>query len=506
MDRLQKSFLVTLSLLALLTDPGSGFSITEGPSNVTALAGTEARFNCTVTEGWQILIWLFEGQPVLSVTYPGKAIITDKSYSQQGYNKSTEFTSELTIHNVQLNNSGRIECSLQTVSGNQYAFLSVQVNGSLDIKDHNLTVRMNQTIEIVCEAVGWDPAPHITWMVNNISVDNSYYITNQSQGSNSLYNEDSILTLTPVINSTVICLAAILALTKPQSATMTLVVYPPPKSGTNEDDGRIRTIILAVVLSIVGFLLLILIILLLVCCCKKKESNYQKEMRKVSKQNLETVSDSGNENYGYSPEEQKHTKQMSRAPLPPPPADSGFRGPEQDLAVGSASEISTYLSSSSQSLPSISPVPPLYHFNEHSQKHTVQQSRRISQRQSRVISSKIQKPTVHWPQKRKLKPQTKQSNGQHYYTRKVYFQRWQSSGHSTYTKKLTYHPKQSETQDPQRHTQHLRRKYKYPKIQQKKGQHSKSWAQPQHQKAQASERKQLHPSSKTKAPRVQFLL
>ncbi|XP_054829615.1 immunoglobulin superfamily member 5 isoform X5 [Eublepharis macularius] len=362
MDRLQKSFLVTLSLLALLTDPGSGFSITEGPSNVTALAGTEARFNCTVTEGWQILIWLFEGQPVLSVTYPGKAIITDKSYSQQGYNKSTEFTSELTIHNVQLNNSGRIECSLQTVSGNQYAFLSVQ------------------------------------------------------------------------------------------------------------------------------------------------ESNYQKEMRKVSKQNLETVSDSGNENYGYSPEEQKHTKQMSRAPLPPPPADSGFRGPEQDLAVGSASEISTYLSSSSQSLPSISPVPPLYHFNEHSQKHTVQQSRRISQRQSRVISSKIQKPTVHWPQKRKLKPQTKQSNGQHYYTRKVYFQRWQSSGHSTYTKKLTYHPKQSETQDPQRHTQHLRRKYKYPKIQQKKGQHSKSWAQPQHQKAQASERKQLHPSSKTKAPRVQFLL
>ncbi|XP_054829613.1 immunoglobulin superfamily member 5 isoform X3 [Eublepharis macularius] len=404
MDRLQKSFLVTLSLLALLTDPGSGFSITEGPSNVTALAGTEARFNCTVTEGWQILIWLFEGQPVLSVTYPGKAIITDKSYSQQGYNKSTEFTSELTIHNVQLNNSGRIECSLQTVSGNQYAFLSVQ------------------------------------------------------------------------------------------------------ESGTNEDDGRIRTIILAVVLSIVGFLLLILIILLLVCCCKKKESNYQKEMRKVSKQNLETVSDSGNENYGYSPEEQKHTKQMSRAPLPPPPADSGFRGPEQDLAVGSASEISTYLSSSSQSLPSISPVPPLYHFNEHSQKHTVQQSRRISQRQSRVISSKIQKPTVHWPQKRKLKPQTKQSNGQHYYTRKVYFQRWQSSGHSTYTKKLTYHPKQSETQDPQRHTQHLRRKYKYPKIQQKKGQHSKSWAQPQHQKAQASERKQLHPSSKTKAPRVQFLL
>lgn len=98
----------------------------------------------------------------------------------------------------------------------------------MNIKDHNLTIRENQTIEIVCEAVGWDPAPQITWMVNNITVDNSNYITNQSQGTNGLYNEDSILTLTPLTNATVICLAAILALSEPQSATVALVVHPPP--------------------------------------------------------------------------------------------------------------------------------------------------------------------------------------------------------------------------------------------------------------------------------------
>ncbi|XP_048350468.1 immunoglobulin superfamily member 5 isoform X4 [Sphaerodactylus townsendi] len=229
MDSPQKCFWMTLSLLCFLTDPGFGFSIIEGPSNLTVLAGMEAHFNCTVSEGWQILIWLFEGQPVLSVTYPEKVIITDKSYGQKGYNKGTEFTSELIIYNVQLNNSGKIECSIQTTSGHEYAFLSVQVNGSLNIEDHNMTVTENQTVEIICEAVGWDPVPHITWMVNNISVDNSDYITNQSQGSNGLYNEESILTLTPVTNSTVICLAAILALSKLQSATMTLVVYPPPK-------------------------------------------------------------------------------------------------------------------------------------------------------------------------------------------------------------------------------------------------------------------------------------
>ncbi|XP_060091113.1 immunoglobulin superfamily member 5 isoform X2 [Heteronotia binoei] len=242
MDSPQKCFWMTLSFLGFLTDPGFSSSIIEGPSNFTALVGMDAYFHCTVSEGWQILIWLFEGQPVLSVTYPGKVIITDKSYNQQGYNKSTEFTSELTIYNVQLNNSGRIECSIQTMGGNQYAFLSVQ------------------------------------------------------------------------------------------------------ESDINEDDGRIRTIILAVVLSVVGFLLLIIIIFLIVCCCRrKKESSYQKEMRKVSvkqnvtDQNLETI-DSGNENYGYSPEEQEHTKQIPRHHSFSP-VDSSFFGLEQDLEVGSVSEV-----------------------------------------------------------------------------------------------------------------------------------------------------------------------
>lgn len=93
-----------------------------------------------------------------------------------------------------------------------------------------MAVRKNQTIEIVCEALGWAPAPHITWMVNNISVANSGYITGQSQGSSGLYNEESILTLTPATNSTVTCLAAIDALSKPQYATMTFFVLdePPP--------------------------------------------------------------------------------------------------------------------------------------------------------------------------------------------------------------------------------------------------------------------------------------
>lgn len=92
------------------------------------------------------------------------------------------------------------------------------------IKDHNSTVRKNETIDIVCEALGWAPAPNMTWMINDSFVDKSRYVTNHSQGSNDLHNEGSTLTLTPMANETLTCLAYIEALPKPQNATVTLIV------------------------------------------------------------------------------------------------------------------------------------------------------------------------------------------------------------------------------------------------------------------------------------------
>ncbi|KAF7251341.1 Immunoglobulin superfamily member 5 [Varanus komodoensis] len=268
-------------LLFCFSDPGFGYYIIEGPRNLTVLAGSDARFNCTVSDGWKIIIWLFDGSPKLSVLSTGQIIQTDQRYNQQSYRNGTRFTSELIMYDVQLNDSGQIKCSIQDADDNKYAFLSVQVKGSLDIKDRNFTVRMNRTINIVCEALGWAPAPHIFWMANNISLDNSVYVTSQHQGLNGLYNEESILTLTPMTNVTVTCLAALDALSKPQYATVNVTVYEPsPIESDKNEDWRTRTIILAVVLSVVGLLLLILIILLIICCCKrKKESNYQKEMR-----------------------------------------------------------------------------------------------------------------------------------------------------------------------------------------------------------------------------------
>lgn len=109
-----------------LTGLGFCYSITKGPENATVLAGSEARFNCTVSAGWKVLIWLFKGSPVLTVLSSQGSVETTERFTSRNYSAGDEFTSELIIHNTQLSDSGRIECSIQQPSQNNFAFLSVQ--------------------------------------------------------------------------------------------------------------------------------------------------------------------------------------------------------------------------------------------------------------------------------------------------------------------------------------------------------------------------------------------
>uniref|UniRef100_A0A8U7MV17 Uncharacterized protein n=1 Tax=Corvus moneduloides TaxID=1196302 RepID=A0A8U7MV17_CORMO len=96
------------------------------PDNATVLAGSEARFNCTVSAGWKVLIWLSKGSPVLTVINSQGSVETTDRFTSHNYTTGNEFTSELIIHNTQLSDSGRIECSIQQPSENNFAFLSVQ--------------------------------------------------------------------------------------------------------------------------------------------------------------------------------------------------------------------------------------------------------------------------------------------------------------------------------------------------------------------------------------------
>ncbi|XP_008105708.1 immunoglobulin superfamily member 5 isoform X2 [Anolis carolinensis] len=225
MDRYYQWTGLILSLLTILSDPGFGASIIEGPQNQTVLAGSEARFNCTVSERWKVLIWLFDGNPQLTLIWNGTSFDSPR-FSQQGHTSGTTFTSELTIADVKLTDSGQIKCSIQNDQDNKYAYLSVQESGN--------------------------------------------------------------------------------------------------------DYARIRTIILAVVLPIVALLLVILIILLIVCCKRKKESDYQKEIKKntaetqTTNRNLGTITHSGNENYGYDPEETMYDTVQMRGIVPVSPRNYGL--------------------------------------------------------------------------------------------------------------------------------------------------------------------------------------
>lgn len=109
--------------------PGLGFcySVIQGPTNATVLAGSEARFNCTVSLDWVILIWLSNGNPVLTVTSAyGPVLGPSDRFTSQNYTSSSGVTLELIIHNTQLSDSGKIECSTQQFGESGFAFLSVQ--------------------------------------------------------------------------------------------------------------------------------------------------------------------------------------------------------------------------------------------------------------------------------------------------------------------------------------------------------------------------------------------
>lgn len=89
------------------------------------LVGQEARFNCTVSRGWSLIMWALKGTVVLSVT-PMGVIITSSHFTSENYTEGDDFTSEMIIHDVQLSDAGQIKCSLQNSGREGSAFLSVQ--------------------------------------------------------------------------------------------------------------------------------------------------------------------------------------------------------------------------------------------------------------------------------------------------------------------------------------------------------------------------------------------
>lgn len=311
--------------------------VTQGPSNATVLVGSQARFNCTVEGSWRTIFWFMKRAPILTVS-PDKGVDTpDKRFSAVNYTRANFFTSELIISDVRISDTGTIECN---IFSSEYfsAYLSVQVNGTLQITNGSFTTVINEITYVVCQASGWLPAPHITWMTNNSPVDPSNYVTTQhSVGSEGLQNAVSTLNMTFGENGTVTCLASIEALPTPQSATVSLTVREQPVVSNNSLDQR-DVIIIAVTVSIGGLLLIIIIILLIIFCCrrrKKEESSYQSQLKKVSAQRANNVSTISNSRAMKADLEDNEEEPATRRPLPKTPSEassiSNSFGAEQNL-------------------------------------------------------------------------------------------------------------------------------------------------------------------------------
>ncbi|XP_054980518.1 immunoglobulin superfamily member 5 [Sorex araneus] len=311
-----------LKLTVLQADASN--QILEGPRDATVLAGSEARFNCTVSPGWQLLMWTLNGVVVLSLT-PSEVIVTNERFTEQSYpvGAGGGNISELTIHSVQLGDAGQVSCSLQGNGQSSTAVLSVQAVGTLSIPKTGPVLR-NQPCNVTCNASGWTPLPELSWELEIPAVNSSYSNVLEPNNPNST---SSVLTLVPQDSGPVTCVARMRGLSEPRSVTANLtVVSSLGGSGPGPALPTWAIVLLAVSLTL---LLILIITLVVIFCCyyprrrEKKAWSYQSEVRKPADVKPSSTSDvktrGGEENSGYiSDERQTHSERAGGQRQDPP--------------------------------------------------------------------------------------------------------------------------------------------------------------------------------------------
>ncbi|XP_004446672.1 immunoglobulin superfamily member 5 isoform X1 [Dasypus novemcinctus] len=314
-----------LVLLAVLAASGYCYQILEGPKNSTAVEGSEARFNCTVSQGWQLIMWALNGMVVLSIT-PKESIITNSRFTSATYQEDGNFTSEMIIHAVQLNDTGLIRCSIQNSNWDKYSFLSVQVVGDLHIPVGGLVVTHDEPCNFTCYALGWSPLPDLAWEMGLPVARWRSWVREPADHRSAV----SGLSLTARGNGTLTCIAKVKGLNVLKSVTVNLTVLPPPLGSSDNDKPSSswpdwpQPLVLAT--ALLAMVAVVLIIFCCCCCCcgncccrkccpcsfccrrKKKGSSYPSKIRisaelKRNNETLETKTKGGKENFGYSSDE-----------------------------------------------------------------------------------------------------------------------------------------------------------------------------------------------------------
>ncbi|XP_049641577.1 immunoglobulin superfamily member 5 [Suncus etruscus] len=261
---------VLAALVVLAGLPGAEYNnqILDGPRDATVLAGSEARFNCTVSDGWKLIMWALNGVVVLSLT-PTQTIITNERFTSERYWEDGNLVSELIIYDVQPKDAGQVRCSLQDSDRDRSALLAVQVVGTLSIPKTGHVLK-GQPCNVTCCASGWIPLPELSWKLE-ISANNwSYSSTSEPSDPQ---RTSSILTLVPHDNGSVTCVAAMRGLPEHKSITANLTVV----SSLGDDSGQALPTWAIALLAVSFSLLLILIIVLVVLYCCYYPSRREKK-------------------------------------------------------------------------------------------------------------------------------------------------------------------------------------------------------------------------------------
>ncbi|XP_070263275.1 immunoglobulin superfamily member 5 isoform X1 [Myotis yumanensis] len=305
--------LAALVVVAGLAGFGSSYQIIEGPKNATVLVGQEARFNCTVSGGWRLIMWALKGTVVLSVT-PMGVIITNNHFTSENYTEGDNFTSEMIIHDVQLSDAGHIKCSIQNSGHEGSAFLSVQVVGELLVHTDSLVVIEDEPCNVTCRAVGWNPLPELSWELCVPVSNSSFYSVLEPGDPPSLL---SILTLTPTGSGNLTCVAKMKGLQARHSFMISLTVAPPP-SGTSLPTWALALLVVSFLLL---FILIIVLIVIFYFCVSRREKTESSSLRKAAdvetnQETFEPKLKGGNENYGYNAESASSPAKSSGPSLP----------------------------------------------------------------------------------------------------------------------------------------------------------------------------------------------
>lgn len=90
------------------------------PQHLRALKGTDAQFNVTVLEKWEVMTWSIGDFLVLTMfATDGSTIIHSDQFSATFCTASDTSCVEFTIHNVTRNQSGEITCNVLGTFGSQ---------------------------------------------------------------------------------------------------------------------------------------------------------------------------------------------------------------------------------------------------------------------------------------------------------------------------------------------------------------------------------------------------